>query len=375
FSLSFLLLSSCQEDIISDSASVEDDWEVRLNKDGKYLEFESRKTFEAYLVKYTNASINEIQDFEKQLSFTSMTSFYKEAVDSEIKHITDLEEQYDQGKIALKELLSRAKLHSPFVERNKEKLIIHDDRSISMNIFHPGIANLVNDRGFVKIHNTLYQYTNDYVKSLEEGDIRDLNNVSKTSTTASDSEIIVSKVKHRYISADNEHNSINAWNANRYCEETTDGGSDCQHRIRHWIDMVSYDLYNTSMIITPPFPETVTKATRTVLSSKVYSYRKGSSGWYIGIYGNGVCTSDGYFRYHEAAKQITPSPLDSYLGVGATSGYNFWNNSTQAGDPTLNYTIYDGPGIFIDDIQANSRAPLGCDPLSAFHSSCSISWG
>lgn len=342
------MLFACQEDeSLEDQTEKLEGWDIRLNHKGEYLEFENYEVFQKTINALREMDPQQAEVWSAQYGLFSLKAVYNQAVAEQRAYVENLEEEIKSG-ILLEEDVTE--IYAPFVKKHARAFVFDEEMKgvFDMNIFHPDIANVVNEVGIVKIGNVLSQYTNNAVKVMEGGSASQVNLLFKTQNNNNNLNIKVNLLKsaQNKFQQENQSNAKNIY-LNMTCSSTATSSPFCRGtRIRSGLTFYEYEDASGEPRITG------------VASTK--HYFNGAFGWNLNIAKYGYVTVEGRTSVYEFRN-----------GALLYEDRICFAKKSSDGDPSLSYTFYDGRGKYIttpiSKHTADSGTPDYCDiPLTCF---------
>ncbi len=211
-----LFAGACNTDsLVEDPTSKELDYHtavvLKKLKSDKYLHFSSLDSFYDSLRIFSTIKYNNFKRWEREKEFVSLQSIYENVEDyyiSKEKHYVNL---LNIGSISLKEIDFPS---SPFSNEIINYIYFDIEEGLILNLFDENMAKFLNKDGLVKISSSIYQFTDNGVKVIVNGDESEIPNLNKVNSRISSSSNIKFSEVH-YIS-DNPENSAKSARSKNY---------------------------------------------------------------------------------------------------------------------------------------------------------------
>ena len=320
--LTFALLCTlyaCKEEesIVQEETLQSEDakgWNIRFNKEGNYLEFESYDIFQETLDTLRSMKSGEAIAWSEQHGIVSLKSMYSKAVLEQDIYINHLETQNVED-------IEKVDKYAPFIRNHKQSFILNEkNNDFDINIFSHNIANVVNSNGIVKIGNTISQYTNEYVKVLENADDGSISELIKSTDSEIHSNVTINKVVWQDFD-DVLHNNRTISDFSYRCENIISGTPLCRGtRVNGRFRIYSYvDASQTE---------------RTTISVGLKHYLSGVFGWNLNI-----------GKYGYLAIYGVVGVYDRYGGPAVFEEDIYFSTRGDEDDPSIGYTLYEGTAV------------------------------
>jgi hypothetical protein len=194
-----------------------------LNVRDGLLEFADQAAYNQVRKQLEGKPVAELDSWEKSLpGFVSMRTIYGKALIEE-------ENYYENG--------GSISGHSPFVTQNMEAFSFFDKPSIQLNL-PPSedvlLPALVNQFGRVKIGSSIFQYRNNSIKEIRDGDMAKIQSLNEI--TESSIEKNISVINIQMVDLTNERGRV-AFSGNASCTGYTAGEGQ---RVKGYIHLYKY---------------------------------------------------------------------------------------------------------------------------------------
>lgn len=203
------------------------------------LSFESKHMFEATCREIAIADRKAVDLWEKSTGIKTPASIFyavilaEDSISTYYMNLSEKEQEYWRNQ---------PQKHSAIYEEallNKTIHLIPDGDGgeyFDINLYDKSIANLINLDGFVKIENQIYQYTEDAIKIIQDGNIEKIETIQNINHNFNGNGMIVS------VFSDNKLKSTSDWDVVNWTQDMPfyqfdkNWKGSYQKRVKVWID-------------------------------------------------------------------------------------------------------------------------------------------
>lgn len=172
-----------------------------------YLVFSDYSTFLKTQETISNYSEAELDQWDHKFgSFESQRSIYKKALVADFKHKEKYEELISSGKRELESVIQNGEHITPLVQQNEKLFSFDEDGLFELAIEHysPNISSFVNKNGVLQIGDSIFHYSDGYIRIIPNGDENKLPLIKTYEENDLDNSIIVLKVNKERINVGDE---------------------------------------------------------------------------------------------------------------------------------------------------------------------------
>lgn len=211
-----------------------------------YLVFPNNSVFSKTredLITYSKAELNEWED--QFANFKSQRAIYEKAIDVDFAHKEHLESLVMAGQKDVETIMANNEHISPYVKENKELFRFNEHGTFDLKIegYDPYIEYFINKDGVVQVGDSIFHYSDGYIRIILDSDTNKLANISSFKESTDDPDVAVIKVSlTKFEVSDLEGMKVLA--TNEYCEGYTSGGGQ---RVKGYAvagSRLTTDIYN-----------------------------------------------------------------------------------------------------------------------------------
>ncbi|SFF53030.1 hypothetical protein SAMN04488541_104922 [Thermoflexibacter ruber] len=165
----------------------------RVEANSNYLSFKDSASFYKVLNSLIKSKPEEIREWNQKIGFQSLQNIYDIAVLSERK---EMEKEGEISDLQRNRLITYGCL-SDFTFNHRYLFKFDKEKGMDMKLFNPSLAPLLNIDGIVQVGQNIFQYGEDFVKIITDGDINKVNHLYKFTKSDKSQNIVVCLVNNR----------------------------------------------------------------------------------------------------------------------------------------------------------------------------------
>ncbi len=248
-----LILISCNENELDlNNENLIDD-NIGYNSNHGFLIFENEEILHKTISHLNKATINDISLWESRFfNYESQHSISENAYTEDSLHLNKLEKLNPQELDEYKKSHGKHFIYSDFTRNNSSLFSFNDQYNfynLNVSNYNPNIIYVINRNGFVQVGDSIFQYTPNQIKIINDGDISKIEQLE--SVLESSKELNISVIDIVRITDPSANNLKLMFQGNEQCIGYTGGGG--QRVIGQSIVGFQYtiDIYKGTYIVSP----------------------------------------------------------------------------------------------------------------------------
>ena len=197
-----------------------------LSSSESFAVFKTYDEFQKTVAKLSKGTHDDVVAFEKKHNFVSLSTLLMRAEQEEATN-----HERELKMLAEKPQLVNTMKHeiSKTIQENPESFIYSAEEGVRLNLILSELSRVLNKDGLVYVEGKIIQYKYDFIKIINDGDVRKIGMLSRTPTTDKQQNITVNPVN--FAKSKNQSNGRPAYSFTRSCDNSV-GGNPLKWRIQ-----------------------------------------------------------------------------------------------------------------------------------------------